>query len=118
MEIELGVACGRCDRYNVLGSDACSCGQALSLGPPPAIKLAAPAARPAPESPPPSLFEKDVLKPRKVPNAASGGGGRATAPGSVPRPGPSTAALRAQASETALSSAGVASDPVSQTGRA
>ena len=113
MEIELGVACGRCDRYNVLGSDACSCGQSLSIGPaPPPAKAAA---RPVAEGPPPSLFENDVLKPRRVPSAAAVNGPK---PASVPRPVASSAAVRAQASETALSSAGAAIEQVSQTGRA
>ena len=113
MEIELGVACGRCDRYNVLGSDACSCGQSLSIGPAPAPNKAA--ARPVAEGPPPSLFENDVLKPRRVPSAAAV---NAPKPASVPRPGASSAAVRAQASETALSSAGAPIEQVSQTGRA
>jgi len=34
MDHELGVACGRCDRYSVLGTAACACGNALSFAPP------------------------------------------------------------------------------------
>jgi hypothetical protein len=54
MHIELGVACGRCDRYSLLGSEACECGHILAVGEarpaPPAsaaVAVAAPKAAPA-----------------------------------------------------------------------
>jgi len=122
MEIELGVACGRCDRYNVLGSGVCSCGQALAIGLP--LPSAKAAVKSAAEAPPPSLFENDVLKPRRVPGVAAAGpprpgatSGAAIAP-ALPRPGTTTAAVRAQAIESALSSSSAAIEQVSRTGHA
>jgi len=119
MDIELGVACGRCDRYNALGSEACSCGQALAIGlPPPSVPSVKAATKAAVEAPPPSLFEQDVLKPRRVPSASAASAPRpAGAPG-VPRPRTVTAAVRAQASDSALSSSGAAIEQVSRTGSA
>ncbi len=115
MEIQLGVACGRCDRYNVLGSETCACGQSLALAPPaPSGKgVAQPKAA---AKAPASLFEQDVLKPRRVPAASSPG-----VPSAVPRPAarptsgslaraPSSATVRAQGVESAVSSAGAAPD--------
>jgi hypothetical protein len=115
MDIELGVACGRCDRYNVLGSETCVCGQSLALAPPGAsTNLKAAAAPKAAAKAPASLFEQDVLKPRKVPAISSPG-----IPSAVPRPAarptsgslgraPSSATVRAQGVESAVSSAGAA----------
>ncbi len=108
MEIQLGVACGRCDRYNVLGSETCGCGHSLSLAPPLAAAKAAPQPKAAPKAPA-SLFEQDVLKPRRVP-AASG----PAVPG-VPRPAAratsgslalptSSAAMRSHGAQSAVSS--------------
>ncbi len=94
MDFQLGVACGRCDRYNVLGSSACACGQALALAGPgeaPVAPTRAAAAAPksSPKSPPAaSLFEKDELKPRWVPSAPAAGG-----PSAVPRPRPTASAV-------------------------
>ncbi len=59
MDIQLGVACGRCDRYSLLGSEACSCGHLLAVGEPPpapspvAVKKPT-AAVPAPATPMPA----------------------------------------------------------------
>jgi pSer/pThr/pTyr-binding forkhead associated (FHA) protein len=111
MEIQLGVACGRCDRYNVLGSETCSCGQALMLGQPVPRQAAQPKA--AAKAPPASLFEQDVLKPRRVPAAAG-----PAVPSGVPRPAtrPSLArpasatTVRAQGVDSAVSSPGAAAD--------
>jgi hypothetical protein len=115
MDIQLGVACGRCDRYNVLGSETCACGQSLALaGPGPSAKFAA-QTRVAAKAPA-SLFEQDVLKPRKVPVASSPG-----VPSAVPRPAarpgsasavraPSSSTVRAHRAESAVSSAGAAVD--------
>ncbi|MGH7271718.1 MAG: FHA domain-containing protein [Polyangiaceae bacterium] len=82
MDIHIGVACGRCDRYNALGSPSCVCGQPLVLGPrslrseapKPAVQAAAPRPDPAGSgantaSADPlslaSLFGKGALKPRR-----------------------------------------------------
>jgi pSer/pThr/pTyr-binding forkhead associated (FHA) protein len=104
MEIQLGVACGRCDRYNVLGSETCGCGHTLSLAPP-AVAPQPKAAQKAPAS----LFEQDVLKPRRMPAAASPvvsgvprPAARATK-GSLARPA-SNAAMRSHGAESAVSS--------------
>jgi hypothetical protein len=122
MDIQLGVACGRCDRYNVLGSEMCSCGQSLALaGPAPAAKVAAPP-RVAAKAPA-SLFEQDVLKPRKVAPASSPG-----VPSAVPRPAArstTASAMRAQSgstvrahrAESAVSSAVAAVDEEPSGGR-
>ena len=115
MEIQLGVACGRCDRYNVLGSEACACGQSLALAPPAPSGKAVAQPKAAAKAPA-SLFEQDVLKPRRVPAASSPG-----VPSAVPRPAarptsgslaraPSSATVRAQGGESAVSSAGAAPD--------
>jgi FHA domain len=115
MDIQLGVACGRCDRYNVLGSETCACGQSLALAPPAPSAKPASQPRPSPRAPA-SLFEQDVLKPRRVPTASSPG-----VPSAVPRPAarptsrsafqaPSSATVRAHGAVTAVSSAGPAVD--------
>jgi FHA domain len=148
MQFQLGVACGRCDRYNRIGAEACACGHLLALAPPvatpkgaafkPATKLpvetaafaaptaaavsAAPAAPASPASPA-SLFEKELPKPRWVPGSPSNPSmgpaprpaARATS-GSLPRPG-SVAAVRAQGSDSAVSSSGAAVDGGSAGGR-
>jgi FHA domain len=123
MEIQLGVACGRCDRYNVLGSESCACGQSLALAEPaPPAKAAPPPAsaeaRAPAKAPPASLFENDVLKPRRVPSAGGAGvpsaaprpAARVTSTG-VPRP---TATVRAQGDESGLSSSGASSADASE----
>jgi pSer/pThr/pTyr-binding forkhead associated (FHA) protein len=117
MEIQLGVACGRCDRYNVLGSETCSCGQVLMLGPPSPSTRQAAQPKAAAKAPPASLFEQDVLKPRRVPSAA----GPAAVPAGVPRPvarptsgslarPASATTVRAQGVDSAVSSPGAAAD--------
>ena len=70
------------------------------------------------EVPPPSLFENDVLKPRRVSSAAGSAGFRAAEGAGIPSSRTSKAAVRAQAGESAVSSAGAAKDEVSQGGRA
>src|SRR5579859_2901304 len=113
MDIQLGVACGRCDRYNVLGSHTCTCGQSLALSPPGPSAKASAQPRPAARVPA-SLFEQDVLKPRKVPAASNSG-----LPSAVPRPAvrltggspldaPPRSTVRAHRAESAVSSAGAA----------
>jgi pSer/pThr/pTyr-binding forkhead associated (FHA) protein len=121
MDIQLGVACGRCDRYNVLGSETCACGQSLALAPPAPSAKAAAQPRGAAAKAPASLFEQDVLRPRKVPAASSPGmpaisraAGRPTS-GSAMR-SPSTSTVRAHRAESALSSAGAAVDDASPGG--
>src|SRR5580658_553248 len=64
MAVEIGVVCGRCDRYSPLGAKACSCGTALALGPAP-NELRAEAGI---SEPPPLIFGQDKLKPRKSPS--------------------------------------------------
>jgi pSer/pThr/pTyr-binding forkhead associated (FHA) protein len=141
MDIQLGVACGRCDRYSVLGSEACVCGHLLAIGgplpakapeagpPAPVAPSAVEAGPPAPiaakagaEVPPSVLYDKDGLKPRWVPSAGppprpgpSGGARGKEASSSRPRSTRST--LRAQDSESAVSSDGAAEDGVSARGR-
>lgn len=137
MDIQLGVACGRCDRYSVLGSEACACGHVLAVGEPP--RAAAPAAAratdgatPAPleakagaEAPPSVLYDKDGLKPRWVPSAPSpavpprpdpSSGARGKVTGSS-RARPSRSTVRTQGGESAVSSPGPLSDGVSADGR-
>jgi pSer/pThr/pTyr-binding forkhead associated (FHA) protein len=121
MEIQLGVACGRCDRYNVLGSETCVCGHVLALAQP--VPSAPLTPQPKAAKPPASLFEQDVLKPRRVPAAASAAAApsvprpaaRATS-GSIPRPA-AGAMVRAQGGESAVSSAGASVDEGSPGGR-
>src|SRR5258708_6463234 len=116
MEIQLGVACGRCDRYNVLGSETCVCGDVLALAPPARSARSAPQTKAAAKAPAASLFEQDVLKPRRAPAGSS-----AAVPAGVPRPAarptsgslarpPSSSTVRAQGGESAVSSPGAAVD--------
>jgi hypothetical protein len=114
MDTQLGVACGRCDRYNVLGSETCACGQSLALAPPgPSVKL--PAQPKTAGKAPASLFEQDVLKPRRVPAASSPGMPAAPRPAARPTSGsavraPSSSTVRAHLAESAVSSAGASVD--------
>jgi pSer/pThr/pTyr-binding forkhead associated (FHA) protein len=114
MDIQLGVACGRCDRYNVLGSETCACGQSLALAPPGPSAKAAAQPKVAAKAPA-SLFEQDVLRPRRVPAASSPGmpavsrsGARSTTASAMRAPSSTT--VRAHRAESALSSAGAAVD--------
>jgi pSer/pThr/pTyr-binding forkhead associated (FHA) protein len=116
MEIQLGVACGRCDRYNVLGSESCLCGQVLALAQPAPSTRQAAQPKVAAKAPPASLFEQDVPKPRRVPAASSpsvpSGVPRPAArptSGSLARPGSATT-VRAQGVDSAVSSPGAAAD--------
>ena len=103
MELELGVVCGRCDRYSAMGTPACAeCGMALDMGtpadaaagadrsPPPPAPVEAMAGSPAPTS---FLFAGEHLKPRRPPS------GQGFPAGSV-------STVRAQGGESALSSPG------------
>jgi hypothetical protein len=122
MEIQLGVACGRCDRYNVLGSDTCACGQSLALAPPAAAARKASQPRAAAQKAPASLFEQDVLKPRRVPAAAGAGVSGVPRPASRPLSGSlalptSSAAVRALGAESAVSSPDPAADETPSGGR-
>ena len=113
---ELGIVCGRCDSYSVMGASACSsCGNALALftkaAPPPDLAPIAPAApivtaaaptgaRP-PLTEPPSAFLSDPLKPRKYPSGSS-----------------PINAIRAHAGDSAVSSSGAFDDRASTVMRA
>jgi pSer/pThr/pTyr-binding forkhead associated (FHA) protein len=141
MDIQLGVACGRCDRYSLLGSEACVCGHLLAVGEPlpvktsealppapvgaKAVEVESPApiaAKAGAEVPPSVLYDKDGLKPRWVPSAGppprpgppGGARGKET---SSSRPRTTRSTLRAQESESAVSSAGAAEDGVPARGR-
>jgi hypothetical protein len=116
MEFELGIVCGRCDWYAVMGTVACqSCGSSLTLGPKtvsPPPRVGPPAMVPSAEpraDPPSSHFSSD-LKPRKPPsgvaNVAPPSMGAATGISA-------TSAVRAQAGDSAVSSSGAFDDHVS-----
>jgi hypothetical protein len=114
MPFELGVVCGRCDRYSTLGRAECGCGASLSLGaadPEEAPPARAPrggkrpgddvqvADRASPvqaaaglSEPPPSLFATDELRPRRTTSGMS-------------NPVAIVGSMRAQDRESALSSA-------------
>jgi pSer/pThr/pTyr-binding forkhead associated (FHA) protein len=62
MSVEIGVVCGRCDRYSPLGTAACSCGASLALRTGPEEFRAE-----AGGSEPPLLWQ-DKLKPRRAPS--------------------------------------------------
>ncbi|MGD0524457.1 MAG: FHA domain-containing protein [Polyangiaceae bacterium] len=115
MEFELGIVCGRCDWYAVMGTASCqSCGSSLTLGPsktaiPPAM-VGPPAMVAPPEprtDPPSSLFGSD-LKPRKPPSGVAH-----AAPPSMVGGISATSAVRAQAGDSAVSSSGAFDDHVS-----
>jgi pSer/pThr/pTyr-binding forkhead associated (FHA) protein len=84
MELEIGIVCGRCDSYGVMGTSKCaSCGNDLALFP---------KAAPEPRSrggatDPPSFLAGDELKPRRFPSG-------------------SISAIRATGGESAVSSSG------------
>ena len=120
MEFTLGVVCGRCDAYSVLGTASCACGHPLALGPQPkamgatassastgattGAPKAAVQARTGLDEPTSSLFGTDELKPRRGPSRAIGA--HANAPGGPSvAPAASTAVRHhAHAAESALSS--------------
>jgi pSer/pThr/pTyr-binding forkhead associated (FHA) protein len=93
MAVEIGIVCGRCDRYSPFGAKACSCGADLALGAVPE-ELRAEAGI---SEPPPIVFGQDKLKPRRP---ASGPRIEASAPVSV----------SAQRGGSALSSSGAPDD--------
>ncbi|HEY8038657.1 MAG TPA: FHA domain-containing protein [Polyangiaceae bacterium] len=113
MELELGIVCGRCDWYSVMGTAACkSCGSSLTLGAQQPPRPPAPAPVPPPPvlakaghtEPPAPLFAGGDLKPRKPPSSA----GIPAAPESRP-----ISAVRAQGGDSAVSSSGAFDDQVS-----
>lgn len=63
MPFDIGVVCGRCDRYSALGIAACACGHPLDLGFPGSENTAVELG--SPESPPSSVFGTDDLRPRR-----------------------------------------------------
>ena len=100
MEFELGIACGTCDWYSVMGTAACSsCGSPLALG--------APMVTPTPPMPgqqgvsePPALIDRAQLKPRKPPSGVA-----------IPAVGAAPASTRAlQLADSAVSSSGAFDD--------
>jgi pSer/pThr/pTyr-binding forkhead associated (FHA) protein len=60
MTFEVGVVCGRCDRYSPFGTKACACGRDLALGAPDEIH-----AKAGISEPPPVMFDQRDLKPRR-----------------------------------------------------
>jgi pSer/pThr/pTyr-binding forkhead associated (FHA) protein len=94
--LEIGVVCGRCDRYSALGTAKCACGEDLALGKEPAAVHA----QVGISEPPPTLFGKNDLRPRRPPSEA---GFEAAA----------SVAARAQTNESALSSSGALNKEVS-----
>jgi pSer/pThr/pTyr-binding forkhead associated (FHA) protein len=91
MDLEIGVVCGSCDAYCVIGTNRCTaCGVDLAIAP----RGDAPApmsARAASTDPPPPSFLGDPLKPRKYPS------------GQMPAP---ISAIGAQGGDSAVSSSG------------
>jgi pSer/pThr/pTyr-binding forkhead associated (FHA) protein len=68
MAFEIGVVCGRCDRYSVLGAATCPCGHALSVGGPSRplrLEMEELEAEAGLEGPPSALFGGDDFKPRR-----------------------------------------------------
>jgi FHA domain len=93
MSFEIGVVCGRCDRYNVMGQATCSCGHELAVGVKARTAAAAPVhARAGLAELSSPLFGTNDLKPRRA--SPSG-------PGSSAGP---IGAARAQQAESAVSS--------------
>jgi pSer/pThr/pTyr-binding forkhead associated (FHA) protein len=114
MSFEIGVVCGRCDRYSAMGTAGCACGFLLALGEterapapseaaapsvseppfvsePPSMQEPPPLSRPIPvhasaglSEPPPSLFAADGLKPRR---SRAGAPAAPLGEGSAPRIG-------------------------------
>ena len=121
---QIGVVCGSCDRYSPMGTGICACARTLAIettapvrAAPPASKLAAPPPSPPPKSPPPkspppNLWSADELKRRRQPSVPNVPGPAAEA---APANGQDAAgaAVRAQAVETALSSADVSDEEIS-----
>jgi pSer/pThr/pTyr-binding forkhead associated (FHA) protein len=105
MELALGIACGRCDWYSVMGTAKCpSCGNSLALGPATASavqRAAAPSPRPLAETP---LFTGE-LRPRKPPSGVAIPAAPVSARG--------TAAAAAQDANSAVSSSGAFDDKIS-----
>jgi pSer/pThr/pTyr-binding forkhead associated (FHA) protein len=64
MAVEIGVVCGRCDRYSGLGARMCSCGASLAL----TSGTGELRAEAGISEPPPLIFGQDKLKPRKSPS--------------------------------------------------
>jgi hypothetical protein len=96
--LEIGVVCGHCDRYSALGSAKCVCGENLALGGEPAGRepAAGVQAQAGISEPPPTLFGKNDLRPRRSPSGA-----RVEAAAAV--------SARAKTNDSALSSSGALS---------
>jgi pSer/pThr/pTyr-binding forkhead associated (FHA) protein len=104
MELALGIACGRCDWYSVIGTAKCpSCGNPLALGATTASAVQR-AAAPAPSLGETPLFTGE-LRPRKPPS------GVAIPAAPVSARGP--AAASAQEANSAVSSSGAFDDKIS-----
>jgi pSer/pThr/pTyr-binding forkhead associated (FHA) protein len=99
--LEIGVVCGHCDRYSALGTVKCACGEDLALGKEPAAVHA----QVGISEPPPTLFAKNDLRPRRPPS--NRGIEAASAMGA-----------RAQTNESALSSSGAIGKEISDDTRA
>jgi pSer/pThr/pTyr-binding forkhead associated (FHA) protein len=68
MPFEIGVVCGRCDRYVAMGTTRCACGFGLTLGGTSSAPEIAPAAvASVPEPPPPSLPARDLAPSAREP---------------------------------------------------
>jgi pSer/pThr/pTyr-binding forkhead associated (FHA) protein len=105
MAVVIGVVCGRCERYSVMGTSTCACGNVLAVRA--EQRVTAPAdvrAQAGMVEPTSALFGKDDLRPRRAP------------------PGPTTPApmraVRAKGSESALSSTGAVDDEAPNDARA
>ncbi len=111
MSFEIGVVCGRCDRYSRMGAQTCACGHDLAMAKrssPSAAAEAVGRAEAGITSAPPVLWGKDDLKRRRPASAPS----LAAASSSAAR------SVRAQGAESALSSGAAFDDDVSADGRA
>src|SRR5258708_32075724 len=93
--LEIGVVCGHCDRYSALGTAKCACGEDLVLE----KEAAAVHAQVGISEPPPTLFAKNDLRPRRPPSGAAMEAAAAVG-------------ARAQTNESALSSSGASSKEV------
>ncbi len=107
MALQIGVVCARCERYSIIGTASCSCGHALAVGQPSEVEGSG--AEGGTVGPPSALFHKDELKPRR-PLPQSQTGISPAAPGVRAPPISPERALRAQGTQSAVSSQGGASD--------
>jgi pSer/pThr/pTyr-binding forkhead associated (FHA) protein len=101
MALEIGVVCGRCDRYSVLGAASCTCGNALAVSGPRPLRLEMEEleAEAGLEGPPSALFGGDDFKPRRPALVLQPAASAAPSPPSPPGKGG-----RAQGADSAVSS--------------